>query len=810
VNTHSAILKPSRRAWRWLALIAAVHVLLGVGFAAVVPPLEKLDEFLHWDYVRYLRREGHLPDQRDPYIQNFPAEFHQPPLYYVLGALLTAPVPLSDPPMTWEPINHFGFAFILSSIPDNANGTLHDPAHLVFPGRGDWLSLHLLRVYSVLISAAALVPAFWLAWAVFQDDALALGAVGWLAFRPSVLSLDSTVSNDSLLLLAGTAVLAICAWIIARGPTWRRTIGLGVALGLAALTKFTWPATALAVPLAYLLAPGLRQGWKRRVAQVAAAGGIAALLVGWWFARNLILYGDLTGISLGAQANRPDRPTFLPIRSAPPAWAEAGQGYWTTFRRYWAHFGVVGMPPWVNAALVVLTILLIVGLGVWIARMVAARRGEIHLAPTPDPDTTNTRAALFVLIVALLYAVQSVALFLVDEHGAQVRYIYAGFGALAVVTQMGLLGLLDAIRRGEIVLARPLRVGDSLLPQGEGWADRRSGRDEGQNEPPLALTPANPIPALVPAALLIPLSLYGLFGVLRPAYDLPRRYPDPAPLAAQYSQPADVRFGETIRLFGFDITPRAATPGQTILVTLCWESGGPLDEALPYAVHVVDRADGKIGGRNTHPGLGMYATLYWQPGEYFCDHLRVPLSPDAPPLETYRVTLSYFHEDDLSRVPATLPGGEEQNLVVLGEIALLPESWPEPGEPSYLLGDSLALSGLELVEGESTLAVRLQWHALANIPRDYTAFVHVLDDEGQAAAQADLMPRGGLFPTRYWPRGAVVDDRIELSLADLPPGEYRVVFGVYDSKTVERLPVATPSGEALPDNVIELGEIEVR
>jgi hypothetical protein len=206
----------------------------------------------------------------------------------------------------------------------------------------------------------------------------------------------------------------------------------------------------------------------------------------------------------------------------------------------------------------------------------------------------------------------------------------------------------------------------------------------------------------------------------------------------------------------------------------------------------------------------MYATLYWQPGEYFCDRLRVPLSPDAPPLETYRVTLSYFHEDDLSRVPATLPNGQQQNLLVLGEIALLPESWPEPGEPSYLLGDSLALSGLELVEGESTLAVRLQWHALADLPRDYTAFVHVLDGEGQLAAQADVMPRGGLFPTSYWPRGAVVDDQIELSLADLPPGAYHVRLGVYDSQTVERLPVVTPSGAALPDNVIELGEIEVR
>ncbi|GEM_PF-2283060 len=773
---------PSPPAWRWLGLIVLIHITLGVLYATLVPPLEKLDEYLHWEYVRYLRREGHLPDQRDPYIQDFPAEFHQPPLYYVLAALITAPIPLSDPPMTWDPINHFGFAFILTSIPDNANGTLHDPANLAFPGHGDWLSLRLLRFYSVLISATTLIPMFWLAWAVFQDEMLALGTVGWLAFRPSVLSLNSTVSNDPLLLLTGTAVLAMCGLIIAHGPTWWRAIWLGVLLGLTALSKFTWPATAISVLVAFILAPGLRAGWKQRLTQLAAAGGIALAMIGWWFARNAILYGDLTGISLGAQAARPDRPEFLPLRANPPTWEEAGRVAWETFRRYWAHFGVVGMPEWVNSGLLILSVLLVGGL---IYILASRRLAQISAQP---------RVATFSLIVLVLYLVQIVILFWVNEHGGQVRYVYAGFGAMAVVSQIGLRGLIDLTLRAPLLLSR---------------------RGDDNTQPAWAREMTRTVATILPVTLMLPLAVYGLFGVLAPAYDLPRRVSDPALLASQYDHPASVTWMEDrIRLIGFRIEPETVRPGEPIFVTLCWQSGGPLSEALPYAVHVIDRQDGKIGERNTHPGLGMYATLYWQPGEAFCDRVRVPIHADAPPLATYRVVLSFFHEDTLEQVPAMLDNGAAEGVVTLGEIAVLPNRWLKTHDPPrnqrfwYKLGDLIYASPPEVSPGGSTLAVSVTWEAATEVGRDYVVFVHVVGDQG-IVAQTDTRPRGGRFPTSFWPEGTVVPDKISVDLTGVQPGMYRVLLGLYDSETLERLPVTNWESENLADT-IDVGTIEVQ
>ena len=753
---------PSRRAWRWLALIMTAHLALGVLFGLVVPPLEKLDEFIHWDYVRYLRQERRLPDQRDPYIQEHPWEYHQPPLYYLTAALISSPIPFSNPPISFEPVNRFGFAFILSSIPDNANGTLHDPANLAFPWQGDWLSLHVLRLYSILLSTATLIPMFWLACLTFSDERLALGAVGWLAFRPSVLSINSTLSNDPMLLLCGTAVLALCVDILVRGPTWRRSVGLGILLGLTTLVKHTWPATVAAVPVAFMLTPRLRSEWRSRLAQLAAAAGIALPIGGWWFVRNLILYGDFTGMSLGAYANLPDRPAFLPLRSSPPTWAEAGTVAWETFRRYWAHYGVVGMPDWVNVLLLVLSVLLIGGV---FYLLLSRRLAEV---------AANQRAAIFVLLVTAFYLIQIVIFFTVSANGGQVRYVYAGFGAMAVVSQLGLAGLLERLPRG--------------------WAPERQ------------------IAAIAPAAILIPLSLYGALGILRPAYDLPHLVSDPAQLAGEYDHPIRIRFGGTITLFGYRIEPLTAHPGDTIWVTLCWQSGGPLDEALPYGIHVVDRDNAKIGERNTHPGLGMYPTLYWQSGAAFCDRVRVPLSREARAPEVYRVTLRYFHEDTLAVVPAAFADGTTGDIVLLGEVAVLPRHWPSAGPILYDLGGELAITGLEMTAPPSpdSLAVHVQWFAPDAVTHDYTAFVHVLDQSGQLTAQTDVRPLGGRFPTGYWPAGAVVEDTLTVSLEGLPPGNYRVLFGMYESQTVERLVIYTSTGERLQDNVVELGTVEVR
>jgi hypothetical protein len=62
----------------------------------------------------------------------------------------------------------------------------------------------------------------------------------------------------------------------------------------------------------------------------------------------------------------------------------------------------------------------------------------------------------------------------------------------------------------------------------------------------------------------------------------------------------------------------------------------------------------------------------------------------------------------------------------------------------------------------------------------------VLGPDGQRVAQVDALLDQGMFPT--WQAGQQFDTPFPLQLpSDLPPGEYRVVMGVY-----------TPDGGRLP------------
>lgn len=132
----------------------------------------------------------------------------------------------------------------------------------------------------------------------------------------------------------------------------------------------------------------------------------------------------------------------------------------------------------------------------------------------------------------------------------------------------------------------------------------------------------------------------------------------------------------------------------------------------------------------------------------------------------------------------------------------------------YRLGADITLEGFQFaVEGGDAgrvVAVVLYWRASALIERSYTVFVHVVGPDGRIVAQADAPPQSGRHPTTHWWPGEVVADAYRLQLpAGLPSGEYRVVAGLYDLATSERLMVIDSQGEPVSDNAILMGRFEM-
>ena len=130
---------------------------------------------------------------------------------------------------------------------------------------------------------------------------------------------------------------------------------------------------------------------------------------------------------------------------------------------------------------------------------------------------------------------------------------------------------------------------------------------------------------------------------------------------------------------------------------------------------------------------------------------------------------------------------------------------PLPEEPAVTLdarfGEGIHLRGYALA-GErfapgDVLPVTLFWEAQAPIAEPYKVTVQLLDGVGQLVAQRDTQPGAGLRPTTTWQQGQVLTDRYGVPLpADLAPGRYTLIVGVYHVATGERLPVTLDSAAA--------------
>jgi hypothetical protein len=126
------------------------------------------------------------------------------------------------------------------------------------------------------------------------------------------------------------------------------------------------------------------------------------------------------------------------------------------------------------------------------------------------------------------------------------------------------------------------------------------------------------------------------------------------------------------------------------------------------------------------------------------------------------------------------------------------------GDPARLKLIGRDLPATDFGAGD-TLPVTLYWGADSEIGTDYTVFLQLLDDDWQVVAQKDLQPQAGAAPTTTWLPGEIVEDPYDLPLpGDLAPGAYRLIAGMYDPATGQRMPVSTGG------DFIDLGTVTIR
>lgn len=264
---------------------------------------------------------------------------------------------------------------------------------------------------------------------------------------------------------------------------------------------------------------------------------------------------------------------------------------------------------------------------------------------------------------------------------------------------------------------------------------------------------------------------------------------------AQIGQPSGAVFGEQIRLVGYRIKPERVRPGEVIHFSFTWQPLRDLDEHYMLFVHLLNLDLEKGGQRDGPPTRNVYPTRYWRAGEAIHDERSVQVAASARP-GVYRVEIGFYPVTDFQRLPVRTPDGQTDTRLVLGHVVV---SGPPPTSPAIALdrplGETIRLAGVTTRPAPTDGAIRLGsatrlsldlvWEATGTPATDYTVFVQLLDDRGQVAAQHDGQPQGGRFPTSAWRRGDQIGETVTLGVSH--PGSYRLIVGMYDLATGQRL-----------------------
>ncbi len=805
-----------------LGLFLALLVYLGLAFAYffIIPIFEGPDEWTHTGHIKYIAEGNGLPVM-------LPGQGiwggQQPPLYYAVAALLVQPFDLDGVEEYEETRRNPHAAIGYALDPGNKNNYLHQPTE-AFPYRGLSLTVHVLRLYSMIYGLIALIFIYLTAFEIYES-ATSVASRKWqvASGKSQVASRKSQIANhhspftihyslftihNSQLFAAAVALvvatqpmfafitasvanepanIAFCAvglWLVQRyvlrGPSesWHRPAALGITLGLISLSKMTGLSFGLVAVIAILITAFSRRKQPGAARLLWRDGLIIGLLFvavgGWWYWRNYQLYGDFFQQGLYK--------IYFNVDPAPLTLSDFLYTLSTGEVSFWATFGWLNIaaPEWVYRLYRIVSRIGLIGVGLagllWLLQRIRYRQSAPDRPEKPDHyPLFAIRYSSFpfpsALILHLLFPVIlafSLTRLVAIEGGLQGRQLLPALGSIAIVIIWGWWTL----------------------------------------SPPRWRLPVTTIllAGLLAVAVWLP------YGVVAPAY-IP-----PSPLA-EAELPADLArldwsYNDDIRLLGVKIGTEVSRPGERIPVTAYWQALRPMTTNYSVFVHLIGRGYTNIGQLNSYPGLGLRPTSTLQPGQIIVDTYPVQVNGGAAAPTRLLVNLGLFDFNQPGRpgLPPITSAGEPVHSPTVGQLKLIPTNWPaaHPGPPLADFADNISLNSVSIEDCQtqaSTCRITFEWLARGRPATDYTVFIQLWQADNSVAG-FDAPPLANDYPTGLWDANEVIIDPHTLDLTAVPPGSYRILAGLYNFTTGDRLP-ASQNGVPLPNFAVELDEIEL-
>jgi 4-amino-4-deoxy-L-arabinose transferase-like glycosyltransferase len=594
VHTHCAIV-----------IVLTLFILLAFIYSTTTPLFEAPDEQWHFAFVQHVATGRGLPVQTEPPLTHLARqEGSQPPLYYLLAAAATFWIDTSDfPGIVWEN-PHYGYN-VPGIVNDNKNLFIHTSLES-FPYHGVVLAIRLARWLSVMMGALAVLFTYWLALEIFDriviaseakqspireleiasgkdrprndnwNKVLAASAAAIVAFTPQFLFISGAVSNDSTIV----AMSALSLWLMFRLLTADRRLliafALGIACGLAALAKVSGLGLAALTMLVFggqiflRSAVGGRKSEIRNLTFEILLFAFAFLLVaGWWYARNLVLYGELTGTARMRELFYV-RATPMPLDQLLVQLREVWETFWIGFG-----WGNIRAHPVVYTVIEIFAALAVLG---WILKI---RNSQFTIR--------NARYVILFVWLALMFA--ALVYWMQTTQAPHGRLFFPALPAFAVL----IVGGLAQFQRSAVSGQRSRFTFHGLV--------------------------------LPFAFLLFAFATLAPFLILQPAYAYPLTLD--AHTIAQVPNRVDISYDDKIQLLGYDVSTRRVSPGEALELTLYWQGLTVMDEDYSIGISVVDAQQRVIGARNSYHGRGMLPTRLWFAGQAIRDTYWLPIDVNA-------------------------------------------------------------------------------------------------------------------------------------------------------------------------------------
>jgi len=754
-----------RCAWLILALFWSV----GIAYSLVVPPFETPDEPFHYGFARHIAQGNGLPVQ-DPANQGaWAQEGSQAPLYYLAAGWLTAGIDQTD--------------FAAMAV-RNPRANIGDPLYpgnknfMLYSGRsqplqGANLALHVGRWLSLLLGAVTLWSTWRLAVLAFpKQRVLPLLVMALVAAIPQFLFLSASLSNDNAVIAASTFSLFWLARLLVKPADvpvrrWEWVV-LGAGLGVAALSKLQGLGL---VPLSGLVV--LFLAWRRRrwslVLEATIWVGLPALtLAGWWFWRNIVLYGDWSGLSHLMEING-RRQSALTFAAFLPEFDGLRFSAWGLF----GWFNIL-LPGWFYRLMDAVTLMGLAG-----ALLYTLLRWRTRGRMNADARS------LYVLLMLWLWMATMALLLLYwtsQATGSQGRLLFPAIAAFAVLLAAGI----DFWLR-RLPVAGRATVWGALL------------------------------------GVLGGMSVYALGWLLPHSYyALP-----PVEAVAPSAQPANITYGdrESIRLLAVEIGVERVQPGGAVPITLYWQAPGVLTHDYQLFLQLLDENGNEIANLTTHPGWGRNPTTFWRPNAIYADPylLRVTNAVDGASPLAAQLYIGWIDPATEATTKLPLPAyAADAGAItpIVGRVVVEPSTVPDADELGLVPAGSefggvirLSAAGVPAVwqAGQAgALPVDLLWEAVGTPATDYTVFVHLRSASGEQVTGFDRAPVGARFPTSVWRAGDRIHSRLDLAISTVP-AIYDVWVGLYESGSggALRLPVTDAAGLPVGDGQVRIGQVTV-